>query len=715
MQFDNVGSSSGSDDQSSSNSLSSHESEAEFKPKRRFRSSNRRQKSQRDMKLDAIYGVFLNDFQPSFHQGNEEDAHSEDEDTSVFNKLNASLTQPGGVKKNVKFVSQSAPVIEPSSVSKEKEEDRGVLSDYSSSSSDLLVSESDDGQPAEKPKIGRDIFRKKKSGVSEQSGAPKNAARLQKQYGVGFKMIQKMGFVGGGLGAEGQGVTKPIEVVKREKFKGLNEANASVQSSKVKSAPTPQLKKLFERIGDESDKDDWVPKKESRVDQKRKAAQLRKERREALRKKYLQQVEGTPLQMVIEGQAGSLGAPSPPQPIRIIDMRGPETTVISGEKSIGQVWRPDTPLDIADDSVDVGANWRPSWYSEADKAAQSVSFKWRLKDADTEAQKIKRIQKVQEIVQTCLDMLPRPDEAGADNQVQAQKQKLVEKYTTGGSISIGESLSPNEDFDGDSMRMGGAFKKAKVAPTAPPPETVVSPSLTMTVLTEKCKELKKDYMAEVKELGILSSIATSLLQPVLRKEAQTIWDLRKTKNPSGFLKVQLFFWRSFLSADADTSGSESTEPLLSSIVWEAVVRPHIMPFVEKEWNVMEECELMLSVCHDWVRVWTSARRFKMFMGQIIVPKLELALRAWDPTGAELPPHLWIQPWLPMLGDELLSPLMEILVAKYIAAFKDWDPRDRSGGVMVIPWKEVWTTEQVKSLVDVAMNRIYMFLGSCEVS
>lgn len=46
-------------------------------------------------------------------------------------------------------------------------------------------------------------------------------AKMERTYGVGFKLLKKMGFKGGGLGRHGTGVANPLEVRVREKNRGL--------------------------------------------------------------------------------------------------------------------------------------------------------------------------------------------------------------------------------------------------------------------------------------------------------------------------------------------------------------------------------------------------------------------------------------------------------------------------------------------------------------
>ncbi|KAK1443407.1 tuftelin-interacting protein 11-related domain containing protein [Babesia gibsoni] len=61
-----------------------------------------------------------------------------------------------------------------------------------------------------------------------------NSTQMGKMYGNGLKMMQKMGYKGGGLGREGTGVVAPIEVKVRQNLRGLqNESELGHNNRKI--------------------------------------------------------------------------------------------------------------------------------------------------------------------------------------------------------------------------------------------------------------------------------------------------------------------------------------------------------------------------------------------------------------------------------------------------------------------------------------------------
>ena len=64
--------------------------------------------------------------------------------------------------------------------------------------------------------------------------------------GTDMRLLTKMGYKGGGLGVNGQGMTQPLEVMQRPKFIGLG--HTEVECSKVLEAS----KKLFKTLSKEN-------------------------------------------------------------------------------------------------------------------------------------------------------------------------------------------------------------------------------------------------------------------------------------------------------------------------------------------------------------------------------------------------------------------------------------------------------------------------------
>ncbi|GFE54172.1 tuftelin-interacting 11-like, putative [Babesia ovis] len=74
----------------------------------------------------------------------------------------------------------------------------------------------------------RQNMKRSNSGLAYNPDVGLQPKQMDKMYGKGLKMLQKMGYTGGGLGRDGTGVVVPIEVKMRAKQRGLqNEGEVS--------------------------------------------------------------------------------------------------------------------------------------------------------------------------------------------------------------------------------------------------------------------------------------------------------------------------------------------------------------------------------------------------------------------------------------------------------------------------------------------------------
>ncbi|CBZ53501.1 hypothetical protein NCLIV_032880 [Neospora caninum Liverpool] len=153
-------------------------------------------------------------------------------------------------------------------------------------------------------------------------------AKMEKTYGVGFKLLQKMGFKGGGLGRHGTGVANPLEVRVREKNRGLQDSGEKVgRASKGKGLTALDIllgKKRDE--GREGISDEWK--------KGRGAGQAPSERRRRRLAQTASEIaaEG---RLQVERAREKLAASS----VRILDMTGPDVRIIQDKHELGETLR----------------------------------------------------------------------------------------------------------------------------------------------------------------------------------------------------------------------------------------------------------------------------------------------------------------------------------------------------------------------------------------
>eukprot|EP00826_Nyctotherus_ovalis_P009650 TRINITY_DN1254_c0_g1_i9.p1 TRINITY_DN1254_c0_g1~~TRINITY_DN1254_c0_g1_i9.p1 ORF type:complete len:639 (-),score=159.69 TRINITY_DN1254_c0_g1_i9:117-2033(-) len=122
------------------------------------------------------------------------------------------------------------------------------------------------------------------------------------------------------------------------------------------------------------------------------------------------------------------------------------------------------------------------------------------------------------------------------------------------------------------------------------------------------------------------------------------------------------------------------------LVLEEAWIPVIVSYISNEWDPKEP-ELLIKLCEDWKTV-VPQEVMLMLYEMSIGPRIEQAVSEWDPLTDTMPIHLWIHPWLPILGLNTLTHSIEIFMHKVMAALKNWDPRDDSAKIILEPWKTV---------------------------
>eukprot|EP00850_Spirogloea_muscicola_P020859 SM000229S07495 [mRNA] locus=s229:59568:63127:+ [translate_table: standard] len=117
-----------------------------------------------------------------------------------------------------------------------------------------------------------------------------------------------------------------------------------------------------------------------------------------------------------------------------------------------------------------------------------------------------------------------------------------------------------------------------------------------------------------------------------------------------------------------------------------VVLPPLRTSVTNRWEPRDP-EPLLQFLEAWdVLLPTAVRR--NVLEQLVLPKLGAAVDAWDPRLETIPIHAWLHPWLPYLGARL-EPLYAPIRYKLGAALAAWHPSDDSARVLLAPWRGVF--------------------------
>jgi tuftelin-interacting protein 11 len=91
-----------------------------------------------------------------------------------------------------------------------------------------------------------------------------------------------------------------------------------------------------------------------------------------------------------------------------------------------------------------------------------------------------------------------------------------------------------------------------------------------------------------------------------------------------------------------------------------------------------------------------ASSMHILIDQVLLPKLTSAVDDWNPKRAPSA-HLWIHPWLPLLGSKL-SPLYPTVRQKLGSALAQWNPSDATAITVLAPWRPVFERASWDSLL-----------------
>ncbi|PKA47859.1 Zinc finger CCCH domain-containing protein 22 [Apostasia shenzhenica] len=213
--------------------------------------------------------------------------------------------------------------------------------------------------------------------------------------------------------------------------------------------------------------------------------------------------------------------------------------------------------------------------------------------------------------------------------------------------------------------------------------------LTLESLLRIFIDLKARFAEDYKLFNI-SSIACSFAVPLLIRVFQG-WE--PLQNPLHGLTI-MSSWRDLLQGDQPFDYSGNLASSYAQLVSE-VILPAVRISGTNSWQARDP-EPMLRFLESWEKL-LPPPILQSVLEHVIMPKLSAAVDSWDPRRETVPIHVWIHPWLPLLGPRL-DILYHTIRFKLGNVLHAWHASDASAYAILSPWKGVFDAASWENLI-----------------
>lgn len=214
-------------------------------------------------------------------------------------------------------------------------------------------------------------------------------------------------------------------------------------------------------------------------------------------------------------------------------------------------------------------------------------------------------------------------------------------------------------------------------------ERLVDPShaLSLRQVADEFKNIQENYFEEylIYDLG---ELAPGLVGPLLTS-ALVSWNPLTAPNQYTDVFQQ---WKEILD-QSNQRGTLSVHAQSVSQPYNNLVWSTWMPVIRatvSTWSP-RDCDPLIRLLDIWkpiIPMWIMEN----LLEQVILPQINSEVLQWNPLTDTVPIHVWIHPWIPLMGQRLQDSVYPIIEDKLGTALTSWHPSDRSAKLMLRPWQ-----------------------------
>lgn len=207
-----------------------------------------------------------------------------------------------------------------------------------------------------------------------------------------------------------------------------------------------------------------------------------------------------------------------------------------------------------------------------------------------------------------------------------------------------------------------------------------SHALSIRQVADEFRKIQENYYEEylIYDLG---ELAPGLVGPLLTS-ALVSWN--PLEAPTQYTDI-FQQWKDILdkpltkgTLSVNSTGSVPFNSLVWS-TWMPVLRATVSTWSPRNCNPMIDLlELWKPIIPMWI--------MNNLLDQVILPQISSEVLLWNPLTDTTPIHVWIHPWIPLMGEKLQNTVYPVIEEKLGAALSSWHPSDRSAKLMLRPWQ-----------------------------